>query len=106
MADDGGSYVPANLKMTVGETFWELDECPKGGCSTQSFKNAQVWGYTADECLDKLRKHYTNSSLHWPHFEKEPKGHVICRQRVDEAVEEARSQCLEDTVTEEMIEHQ
>jgi hypothetical protein len=54
---------------TTREFFW-VEFCPAmHECSSQSWKNAKVWGWTEDECRGELMKHLTNSSKHNMSFE-------------------------------------
>jgi len=45
--------------------FFYYKTCPcSDDCSNQSWKKADVWGWTADDAKAKLAKHLTSSSLH------------------------------------------
>jgi hypothetical protein len=49
---------------TTREFFW-VEFCPAmHECSSQSWKNAKVWGWTEAECRGELMKHLSNSSKH------------------------------------------
>ena len=56
----------------VGSVYYFIACCPRGDngkCNKGSFKKAEVWGLTEESCLAQLKKHYTNSSLHYKDFE-------------------------------------
>ena len=38
--------------------------CPRSTECTKSFKDAKVWGYTGDKCIERLAQHYENSGNH------------------------------------------
>ena len=38
--------------------------CPLSTECTKSFKDAKVWGYTEDKCLERLAQHYEKSGNH------------------------------------------
>ena len=48
-----------------GRIFYYYRTCPcSGDCSNQSWKKADVWGWTPDDAKAKLVKHLRTSSLH------------------------------------------
>jgi len=50
---------------TEARVFYYVEECPHvHECSSQSWKNAAVWGWTEQECRDQLKAHLINSSKH------------------------------------------
>jgi len=45
--------------------FWFIHECPcPEECSSQSWKKAQVWGWSEEACKKALKRHLTLSSNH------------------------------------------
>ena len=48
----------------VLKLFYYVKECPGAGCTSTSWKKAQVWGQTELEARDQLYKHLTASSYH------------------------------------------
>ena len=44
--------------------YFYIKKCPKGGCSESSWKKAQVWGWTEEECREALQRHLEKSSYH------------------------------------------
>ena len=44
--------------------YFFVERCPAAGCSEASWKKAQVWGWTAKNCLTALRHHLQKSAYH------------------------------------------
>ena len=63
--------------------YFYIKKCPRGGCSETSWKKAQVWGWTEEECRDALRRHLEKSSYH-------------CMISADDV-----NQCMQDAVVRE-----
>ena len=90
--------VPEDLRLTVGCTYHMIVDCPMGTCNKKSFKAAQVWGLTEDACLGRLRRHYTNSELHWNDFCDD--------EDRDNQVQNARCCVVEEVATQEDVDQQ
>ena len=90
--------VPEHLRLVAGSSYCQLGDCPLGTCNKKSFKGAQVWGLTEDDCLDRLRRHYTNSEFHW--------NDLRDKEDREEQVENARMHVTEEVATEEDVEAQ
>ena len=49
----------------MAKRYFYVAQCPeKAFCSDKAWKRAQIWGYSEEECRERLRKHLVESSLH------------------------------------------
>ena len=68
----------------AGVEYYFLEECPaKDTCTAQAWRKARVWGWTSDECLQKLRLHLKNCSLR--HCDDDMIENMVCDAQLSTA---------------------
>ena len=92
------NQAPEAVRLSVGCSVFVLHECPLGACTKDSFKRAGIWGLTEDNCLQELKRHYTNSEHHWGDFRDD--------EDRDAQVELARAFVSEEVADEERAQKQ